>query len=398
MLLVQWIDLTARRRAERARADLLLEQQARAQAEQRAERLRTLQTLSDALESLALDELLEELVLEVAMLFGVDVAGVQIVGERDEPIIVRAVNGQIVRPESSAPPPGITWTEAPLLIERASFGTLRLGLAENRSLSPIQRSLLSEGAEGAALAVRRAQLHEEEHRISVELQRGLLPKRLPDVPGIELAAHYQAAGLTAEAGGDWYDAFGLPGGRVGIVVGDVTGRGIPAATTMGQLRSVTRAFALADEGTHTPGEVLTRLNGYQMALAEEQLFTVIYGIIDPQLQVVRWANAGHPPPVLRSATRQTRLLEGGQELMGIGSVVYVDHEQTLRPGDTLILYSDGLVERRGESLDTGLQRLAVAAAEGPEELDALRGHLLVRMLAQVHELHDDVTAMLARMT
>jgi serine phosphatase RsbU (regulator of sigma subunit) len=242
----------------------------------------------------------------------------------------------------------------------------------------------------AALALR------EEHRIAVELQRGLLPKRLPDTPGIELAAHYEAAGRGAEAGGDWYDAFALTHGRIGIVVGDVTGRGIPAASTMGHLRSVTRAFALADNASRSPGEVLTRLNRYQLALAEQELFTVIYAIVDPRHRRVCWASGGHPPPLLRTANGETRFLEGGGAVMGVWDALYADAEDTMGPGDVLIFYSDGLVERRGESLDTGLRRLSDAAAAGPDQAPALCAHVLSRMLPAALAVRDDVTAMVVR--
>lgn len=236
----------------------------------------------------------------------------------------------------------------------------------------------------------------EEHRIAVQLQRGLLPKRLPQVPGIALAAHYEAAGRGAEAGGDWYDAFALPNGRVGVVVGDVTGRGLAAASAMGQLRSVTRAFALADEGTRLPGDVLTRLNRYQLALTERELFTVIYAIVDPIRGSVCWAAGGHPPPLLRTATGQTRFLEGGGALMGMSDVVYQDAEEHVSLNDTLLFYSDGLVERRGESLDEGLRRLSTAAAGGPEPPTALCRHVLGCMLSSAQTLRDDVTAVLVR--
>ena len=151
-----------------------------------------------------------------------------------------------------------------------------------RALDEAERSLLYDAADRAALAIRQAQLHEEDHRIAVELQRGLMPKRLPDVPGVELAAHYEAAGAAAEVGGDWYDAFALPDGRVGIVIGDVTGNGIPAASAMGQFRSVTRAYALADDGAPVADEVFSRVNRYQLALDGDQvMFTLIYAILDP---------------------------------------------------------------------------------------------------------------------
>src|SRR5205085_7113056 len=131
-----------------------------------------------------------------------------------------------------------------------------------------ERSLLRDAADRASLGIRRALLHEEEHLTAIELQRGLLPKQLPELEEIELAVHYQAAGLGAEVGGDWYDAFELPGGRLGVVLGDVAGRSIPAASTMGQLRTVTRAFALADTGAQSPGQVLNRLDAYRRATQE----------------------------------------------------------------------------------------------------------------------------------
>ena len=236
----------------------------------------------------------------------------------------------------------------------------------------------------------------DEHRIAVELQRGLLPRRLPQITGIELAAHYEAAGRGAQAGGDWYDAFALSGGRIGVVVGDVTGRGIEAASTMGQMRSVTRAFALVDEGAHPPGEVLARLNRYQRALADEKLFTVIYAIVDPHHGTVSWAGAGHPPPLLRAASGETRLLAGGDAMIGLVDLAYEHIEDAVNPGDTLILFSDGLVERRGETLDVGLQRLATAAAGGPTRPSALCQHVLTQLLSATRELHDDVTAMFVR--
>jgi PAS domain S-box-containing protein len=398
-MLVQWVDLTARRRAEQARAELLLEQAARNQAESDAERLRTLQTISDALDSPSLDALLAELAHRLAELFAVETAEVQIPGELDEPMIVRVVGGRLEHAAASEPASdGLRWQEERLGLQPARTGVLRLGLPVKRALSAAEESLLREVAERAALAIRRVQLREQEHRIAEELQRGLLPKRLPDVPGIELVAHYQVAGLAAEAGGDWYDAFALPDGRVGMVVGDVTGRGVRAASTMGQMRSVTRAYALADEGSRLPGDVLTRVNRYQLALGDDELFTMVYAVVDPRERRLWFANAGHPPPLLRGAAGDTRLLEDGGGLMGVLDAVYDDYEVTLDDGAVLVLYSDGLVERRGESIDLGLRRLMEAAAGGPRDPVALCAHLLREVLPSSSRLHDDVTAMMARIS
>jgi serine phosphatase RsbU (regulator of sigma subunit) len=257
--------------------------------------------------------------------------------------------------------------------------------------------LLHDAADRAALAIRQAQLHDEDHRIAVELQRGLLPKRLPDVAGVELAAHYQAAGAGAEVGGDWYDAFALPEGRVGIVLGDVTGSGIPAASAMGQFRSVTRAYALGAEGHWTPNEVLSLVNRYQLALDSDQImFTLIYAILDPGSATLTWANAGHLPPLVRGPSGEVRYLETGSVPMGIEDVPYESMTESLARGSSLVLYTDGLVERRGESLDPGLHRLAEAVAEGPERPQALCDHILARLLPAPQELHDDVTAVVAR--
>jgi serine phosphatase RsbU (regulator of sigma subunit) len=283
------------------------------------------------------------------------------------------------------------------LIEPAQLGEPLL-LAQWVDLSARRRA---ERARGELLVEHEARTQAElvakrEHLIAIELQRGLLPKELPEVEGVQLAAHYEAAGTGAEAGGDWYDAFPLAGGRVGVVVGDVAGHGIPAASTMGQLRSVTRAFAAADEGTRSPGNVLTRLNRHQLALGQGELFTVIYALVDLGAGNITWANAGHPPPVLRSAGGEIRFLEGGEGLPGIEDVAYATFEQRLEPGDTVFLYSDGLVERRGESLDVGLHRLADAIRAGPEDPERLCEHVLSSVQLPADQLHDDVTALVAR--
>ncbi len=399
LLLAQWVDLTVRRRAEQDRAELLLEQAARVQAEASAERLSKLQTLTSALEALALDDLLPQLTTRLAELFGVELAEVQIAGEADRPLIVRAVGGRVrTDPQEPIAIDDDRWRQVPLVIEGATVGRLRLALPPGASFSPTERSLLQDAADRAALAIRRAQLHEEEHRIAVELQRGLIPKRLPEVDGVTLAASYEVAGFGVQVGGDWYDAFAMPDRRLGIVVGDVTGRGIRAASAMGQLRTLTRAFALAEGGRRTPGEALTLLNRHQLALGDEQLFTIVYAILDPEKGTIAWANGGHPPPLLRAADRTCRYAEGGNGLMGVEDGVYETFEQAITPNCTIVLYTDGLIERRGESLDAGLERLAGATCAGPEEPRALCDHIVSQLAEPGSERYDDVTAVVARLT
>ena len=397
LLLAQWVDLTVRRRAEQDRAELLLEQAARVQAESVAERLSKLQALSTALEPLALDELLPKLASHLAELFAVDVAEVEIAGEHDRPVVVRAIGGQVPAEPSDRPAvEDDRWRQVPLVIEGANVGRLRLALPAGRSFSPTERSLLQDAADRAALAIRRAQLHEEEHRVAVELQRGLIPKRLPDVRGVALAASYEVAGIGVHVGGDWYDAFALPDGRLGIVVGDVTGRGIRAASAMGQLQTLTRAFALAENGHRTAGQALTMLNRHQLALGDEHLFTIVYAIVDPAQGTISWANGGHPPPLLRDADGACRYIEAGNGLMGLEDRVYETFEARIGTDGIVLLYTDGLIERRGESLDAGLERLADAVQTGPEQPEALRDYVLSQLLEPSGQRYDDVTAVVAR--
>jgi PAS domain S-box-containing protein len=395
LLLAQWVDLSVRRRAEQARADLLVEQAARAQAEALNERLGKLQELSAAIESLSLEELLGELAIRLTLLMEAEAAEVEVVEGPGAPLRFRARAGHPDAVISDAPlEPAY---REPVRIDRRQIGWLRIGRMAGREASAAERSLLRDAADRASLGIRRALLHEEEHRTAVELQRGLLPKELPELESIELAVHYQAAGIGAEVGGDWYDAFVLPGERLGIVIGDVAGRSIPAASVMGQLRTVARAFALAAGGTQEPGPVLDQLASYRRAAEESEMFTVVYAILDPLNGCVRWANAGHPPPLLRTADGEARYLDGGGGVMAVDRVTYETFEAPMGSRDMLVLYTDGLVERRQETLDAGLERLARAVVSGPAEPVQLCQHVLSCLLP-AKRLDDDVTALMAKLT
>jgi serine phosphatase RsbU (regulator of sigma subunit) len=409
LVLAQWIDLSVRRRAEEARADLLLEQSARSHAEAMAERLHKLQELTDALEPPSVQPLLAELATRIADMLGADASEVRVGDGDEQQIVVRAAGGRILSEDESYTIQaagaasenaaiGGGWVRAEMRIERRQVGSVAVHVPPRRTFTAGEVSLLHEAAERAALSIRRAQLFEEEHRIAAELQRGLLPKHLPKVRGLRLAAHYQAGGSAAEeVGGDWYDAFALADGRLGIVVGDVAGRGIPAASTMGQMRSVTRAYALAEQQTRPPGEVLTRLNRYQLILQEDHLFTVLYAVIDPRAATVTWASAGHLPPLMVRSSTAASYLAGGGYPIGVDELEYEDMVEPLDAGGALVLYTDGLVERRGESLDDGFERLAAAAAAAAAEPDPMCRHLLTHMLPQPQELYDDVTVVVVRL-
>jgi serine phosphatase RsbU (regulator of sigma subunit) len=366
-----------------------------------AERLRKLQELTDALEPLALEPLLAELAVRIADLFEAEGSEVS-VGPEGEQRTVCAEGGKVLAADAEAAGPAASdraWLTASMQIERHGVGTVAIHRTASKPFTPAEQSLLHEAADRAALAIRQAELYEEEHRIAASLQQGLLPQHLPSVDGLDVSAHYQAGGSAAEeVGGDWYDAFALPGGRLGIVVGDVAGRGILAASTMGQMRSVTRAYALAEQQRRLPGEVLTYLNRYQLTLDVDHLFTVLYAVIDPAARTVTWASAGHLPPLLLPRSSPAAYLTGGGYPIGVEDVEYEDLVESLEPSGALVLYTDGLLERRSESLDVGFERLIQAAADGPPDPRECTAHLLKRMLDASDPLNDDVTVVLARLT
>ena len=247
-------------------------------------------------------------------------------------------------------------------------------------------------AERAARAEAEA-AYERERTIASTLQRDLLPRRLPEAPGVTLAAHFAAGGEGTAVGGDWFDAFTLAGGRLGLVIGDVAGRGVAAAARMGQLRSVARAYAV--EG-HTPVEVVTRLNLYHQALRADDMTTLIYAVVEPDLGRLRLVNAGHPPPVLVVPGAAPRLLEGSCPALGIAEIcrppeIVVDFP----PGATLALYTDGLIERRNEGIDAALTRLLGVIAGAPGDIDAVRDDVIEACLGP-ERVDDDVTALFVR--
>src|SRR5207302_10234874 len=175
------------------------------------------------------------------------------------------------------------------------------------------------------------------------------------------------------------------------VIGDVTGSGIQAASLMGQLRSVTRAFAVADSDPPRPAEVLTRLHRYHETIGFREPFSVLYLILDPDRKEVVWANAGHPPPLLRSRDGAVRVMSGADSLMCHFEGIYQNREAVLAEGDTVVLYTDGLIERRGETIDDGIDRLAETLNRAPAEPGQLCAHLMTGAQAEQARHQDDPT-------
>jgi integral membrane sensor domain MASE1/anti-sigma regulatory factor (Ser/Thr protein kinase) len=233
---------------------------------------------------------------------------------------------------------------------------------------------------------------EREHRIAETLQRSLLPDRLPELPGVQLAARYLPASADMELGGDWYDVVQLPNGQVGLAIGDVAGHGLRAASTMGQLRMGLRAYALEEP---SPAKVVRRLDRLVSQLLVSEIVTLVYLVLDLDSGVVQLANAGHPPPLVIGPGGQTSYLEEG-----LGSPLGCDDPEPVEtcfrlvPGSTLLLFTDGLVEKRGVSIQEGLERLEVLAADCDQDIETFCEVILGSMVKGV--MSDDVALLAIR--
>ncbi|MEQ4301846.1 SpoIIE family protein phosphatase [Plantactinospora sp. B6F1] len=260
-------------------------------------------------------------------------------------------------------------------------GGLTVGYRRPHRWPPAERALLAASAELVAQAAERARRFETQHGTAQLLQRSMLPEHLPDLPLLRIAARYDAGVDGNAAGGDFYDAFALPDGRLAVVLGDVAGHDVQAAALMGQVRAALRALALSDPD---PVPVLAGLDRLVASLSAEahsdELFvTVVYGLIQPETERLTIASAGHPPPLIRRGAPGKPGTAGYVEvppgvplgLHGHRTAVTVDFP----PGDTLLLFSDGVVERRQRSLTDGFAALAgtvAGAATGdPRTLCAL---------------------------
>ncbi|WP_235508694.1 MASE1 domain-containing protein [Terrabacter sp. Root85] len=275
------------------------------------------------------------------------------------------------------------------LERRVEQRTAQLSAANTRLVQEIQER--SEAQELLSHEEARAQ---REHQIAETLQRSLLPDRLPDVPGVALAARYVPATADVQVGGDWYDVVQLPGGLIGLAIGDVAGHGLTAAATMVQVRMALRAYALQDP---SPPAVMRGVHQLVAQLPVPEMVTLIYLVFDPATRRIRWTNAGHPP-ALAFAGGQGTYLEGALS-PPVGVTVdgsFTEASQVLPPGATLLLYTDGLVERRGVSLTAGLDRLDREASAVPDDdIEALCERLIDTFLDEDH-IEDDVAILAMR--
>jgi PAS domain S-box-containing protein len=425
LLIVQVSDLRDRHRVEAERAALVRARAKRAQAEQLTQRLAAVQRITDAaLGSLAFDELINELLVRMSEVLRVDRAAI-LLHEGDGTATVHQIadgvpTASLARkwtlpdhgfaaevlsaggPVTSegrtrGHPLGDAVTSllgVPLQVDGRAIGALHVGSLFPRRFSLDDATILALASERAALAIQRMRLFEREHLIARDLQRSLLPEALPVLPGLKTAARYLPGGAGTEVGGDWYDAVALPSGRLLVVDGDVAGRGIPAASTMGQLRSAVRSYALLESD---PAALLARLNQFQFSMAWDDMATVLLAVIDPSAATIEYASAGHPPPLVVEPGGNAIYLLGGRgaPLGALERVPYETATAPLEPGSALVFYTDGLIEQRGEHPDKGLGRLRDAALDGPEELGALCDHVIDTVLPS-YDTDDDVTLLVLR--
>jgi Stage II sporulation protein E (SpoIIE)/PAS fold/GAF domain len=230
-------------------------------------------------------------------------------------------------------------------------------LSGSRPFSQADLALARDLVARAAVSIDNARLYTRERASALALQRGLLPRRIPDVPGLELAYRYVPAETAAEVGGDWFDVITLGPGRCALIVGDVTGHDMRAASLMGQLRTATRTLAMLDL---TPPEILTRLDRITADLADDETSaTCVYAVYDTGTGACDMARAGHPlPAVVRPGRVATFLdLPPGTPL-GVGGGQYETVRVQLPRESTLVLYTDGLIETRTADLGVGMARLS----------------------------------------
>jgi len=391
------------------------------------DRLDSLQRITDAaLASLSVEQLLQELLLRISDILSTDTAAILLLDETDTLLHARAAKGIEEEVEQGVKIPvgrgfagriaaerrAVTIEDVdhadilnpilrekgirsllgvPLIVEQRVLGVLHVGSLSPRTFTGEDAALLQLAADRAAIAIEHATLSEQ-RQLAEALQRRLLPTDLSEMTGLEIASRYLPASHES-LGGDWYDAFAIDVARVAVAIGDVVGHGVLAAAVMAQLRTALRAYAI--EG-HAPARVVELVNGMMFGLGPRAMTTLVYAVIDADKGSVELVTAGHPPPLLISSSGEARYVEGrGGIPLGVSEIARYESETlAFEPGTTVLLYTDGLVETRGESIDAGLERLRrLATRNGDLET------LCMKLVAQLapRERADDVAMLVARM-
>jgi GAF domain-containing protein/anti-sigma regulatory factor (Ser/Thr protein kinase) len=402
------------------------ERRARQEAEAVAGELQAVSTLTDViLSNLGLDDLLDELLTRLREVLRADTTAILLYDPEADELVARAAQGIEGEVERGVRVPmgagfagrvaatgealavdnldeyqvhnqllraaGIrSMLGAPLTVEGRVTGVVHVGTLRPRRWFESDKRLLQLAAGRIALAIDHDRLLRE-HHIALTLQQSLLPEKLPELPRVSLAARYRPSPQTT-IGGDWYDALPLPDGRVALAIGDVVSRGLRAATVMAQIRTALRTYALdGDE----PGTVLERVGRVVRGLERREMVTLVYAVLEPATRKLTYASAGHPPPLVVD-DEGARFLEGagGPPLGALPYSSYDEETVRLRADSLVVLYTDGLVERRDRSLDDGMRQLAEAIESTdvlPEEVcDALFDSLVDDATT------DDVALLVAR--
>jgi serine phosphatase RsbU (regulator of sigma subunit)/anti-sigma regulatory factor (Ser/Thr protein kinase) len=265
----------------------------------------------------------------------------------------------------------------PLVAQGRPVGALGLFYRRGTTFPSGERNLLLALGGSIEQSLQRARLFDQEHDLAEGLQTAMLPRGIPRIPGAEIAVRYRSARLARDIGGDWYDVVAVPGGRVAAIIGDVQGHDTQAAAVMGQLRIALRAYAA--EG-HPPATVVGRGSAFLGELDTDRFATCLYAEVDPATGDAVLVRAGHIDPLLRMAGGGSRRLAvtGGLPLglsTEFGPPDYPVTRAALDPGDTLLMFTDGLVERPGADLDDGLRELAAVLDGGPPDAERLADEL-----------------------
>jgi sigma-B regulation protein RsbU (phosphoserine phosphatase) len=294
----------------------------------------------------------EEVVQGARIPFGTGFAGR--VAATAEPVILTDVNDATVSNPLLVDRGIRSLLGVPLFAGGKVIGVMHVGSLSGRRFSREDAELLQLAADRAALALHSLVAQDDAHA-AVALHRSLLPAALPEVPGVELAARYVTG--SGNVGGDWYDVFVLPDGKLGVVVGDVAGSGLQAAVIMGRMRSALRAYVLESE---EPAAALRRLDRKIQYFEPNAMATVLYGVLDPESGEFTASSAGHLPPVVAVTGTPTAGPLAITPDPPIGATDDFERRSTeviIPPGGLLCCYTDGLVERRGEVIDEGINKV-----------------------------------------
>jgi serine phosphatase RsbU (regulator of sigma subunit) len=311
------------------------------------------------------------------------------VGEADLDDIARDADAAVLLAEAGVH----SYLAVPLIARGEVLGALDLKRFRNPLPFDADDVLLaSELAARAAVCIDNARWYQQERNTALTLQRSLLPQKPPPLVGLDVASRYQPAGAAGEVGGDWFDILPLAGDRTALVVGDVMGSGINAATAMGQLRTATRTLSVLDLD---PAQVLRHLDEVTIGLESPYIATCLYALHDPHRGQCTIATAGHLPPVLVRPGKPPRLLElpTGAPL-GVGGVPFRAVTLSLDPDDRLVLYTDGLVETRDQDIDVRLDVLLDLLADARPGLEETCDRLLEELRSGTGQ--DDVALLIAR--